>query len=204
MLRQRGIKKTSTFVKNKDVYITYLPSTEWNQSCPGKIYIHEYISTDLGKTGFIDVWRYLLLYRTGSSKATKDTDFVCNIPLLQGTMPHTESNFFFYHWSRRNSLSHRLMSWGLSPFTCDWSELKWPKTETQELPSEDETLFQRESDWTLAQVAQRGCGVSILGDIQKSSGHSPRKSSLGGPAGAGGLDQRTSRGPSSGGLSVIV
>ena len=59
------------------------------------------------------------------------------------------------------------------------------------------TLFYCEHHWALAQVAQRGCGVSLLGDIQKPSGHGPGQLALGGPAWAGVLlDQMTSRGPS--------
>lgn len=71
-------------MKNKDVYVTHLPSTERNQSCPSKIDINKYIPIDLGKPGFTDRWRYHLPYRTGSSNATEDTDFICNIQLLQG------------------------------------------------------------------------------------------------------------------------
>ena len=37
-------------------------------------------------------------------------------------------------------------------------------------------------DQALAQVAQGGCGVSTLGDIQKPSGHGPWQPALGGPA----------------------
>ena len=55
--------------------------------------------------------------------------------------------------------------------------------------------FHRAGDIALAQVAQRGCGVSHLGDTQKPSGHGPGQPALGGPAWAGGLDLMTSRGP---------
>jgi len=37
----------------------------------------------------------------------------------------------------------------------------------------------------LAQVAQAGCGFSVLGDIQKLYGYGPRQLALGGPAWAG-------------------
>jgi len=51
-----------------------------------------------------------------------------------------------------------------------------------------------DSDWALAQVAQRGYGVSSFRDIQKLSGHGPGQPDVGGPAWAGKLDQMTSRG----------
>ncbi|KAK4817922.1 hypothetical protein QYF61_002763 [Mycteria americana] len=45
---------------------------------------------------------------------------------------------------------------------------QWAQTETQEGPTERlETLFYCEGDRALAQIAQGGCGVSILGDVQK-------------------------------------
>ena len=43
----------------------------------------------------------------------------------------------------------------------------------------------REGDQALAQVAQRGCGVSVLGDTQKPSGCGPGQPALGDTAGAG-------------------
>ena len=53
----------------------------------------------------------------------------------------------------------------------------------QEVPSEhQETLCYCEGDRALAQVAQRGSGVSLLGGIQKPSGHDPGQPGLGGPA----------------------
>jgi len=61
--------------------------------------------------------------------------------------------------------------------------LKQAQTGTQEVPSEhQETLFQWEGGQTLTQVAQRGCEVSILGDIQKPPGHGPGKPASGSPA----------------------
>ena len=51
-----------------------------------------------------------------------------------------------------------------------------------------------EDDRALAQVAQRGCGVSISVGIQKPSGHGRGQPVLGGPAWAGGLDKMISRG----------
>ena len=43
-------------------------------------------------------------------------------------------------------------------------------------------FFHCEDGQTLAQVAWRGCGVSILGDIQNVAGRSPGKLALGVPA----------------------
>jgi len=68
------------------------------------------------------------------------------------------------------------------------------KSETQEVPSEHkETLCYTECDRALAQVAQRGCEASILADIQKPSGHGPRKTRA--LCEQRGLDHMTSRGP---------
>lgn len=48
------------------------------------------------------------------------------------------------------------------------------KMETQELLSEhEETLLYCEGDQVLMQGAQRGCGISILGNISSPSGHGP-------------------------------
>jgi len=42
------------------------------------------------------------------------------------------------------------------------------------VPSEcEETLSHCEGDGTLEQVAQRDCGVSVLREIEKPSGHGP-------------------------------
>lgn len=57
------------------------------------------------------------------------------------------------------------------------------------------TFFCWEGDWPLAQVVQRGCGVSLLRDIQKPSGYGPGQSALSVPAWSGGLEQMPSRGP---------
>lgn len=46
-----------------------------------------------------------------------------------------------------------------------------------------------EGDKALGQVAQRICAVSLVGGVQKSSGHGPGQPALGGPASAGQLDQ---------------
>ena len=50
----------------------------------------------------------------------------------------------------------------------------WAKTEIQEGPSEHQkTLFPIENESVQAQVTQAPYGVSMLGDIQKLSGHRP-------------------------------
>lgn len=56
------------------------------------------------------------------------------------------------------------------------------------------SLFHCGSDQLLAWFAQRGCTVSILGDIQRLSGCGPGELAVGGPVWAGNLDQMTSRG----------
>ena len=58
-----------------------------------------------------------------------------------------------------------------------------------------ETLCHYEGDQAVPQIAQGGCGVSIVGDTQNSSGHGLGHPALGGSIWAGGLDQMTSRGP---------
>ncbi len=75
---------------------------------------------------------------------------------------------------------------------AQWQDQRqWAQTETQEVPSEhQETLFHSESE----EVAQRGGGVSILGDSQAPPTH-PGQPAPGGPAWAGGLDQMTFKGP---------
>ncbi|KAK4828652.1 hypothetical protein QYF61_000300 [Mycteria americana] len=72
---------------------------------------------------------------------------------------------------------------------------QWAQTETQEVPSEhQEKLFYTEGYQALAQVALRGGGVSLLGEIQKPFGHGPglQVALL---EWGGGLDKVTSRGP---------
>lgn len=62
------------------------------------------------------------------------------------------------------------------------------QTDTYEVPSEhQETIFHCEDD-------QKGCEVSIHGDVQNSVGHDPRHPSLGDCVCSGVLDQ-DSRGP---------
>ena len=55
--------------------------------------------------------------------------------------------------------------------------------ETQEaLSDHQETLFYFKGAETLAQVSQRGCGVSHIGDIHKLTGHIPGQLATGGSA----------------------
>lgn len=89
--------------------------------------------------------------------------------------------------------------WSQAPFSgAQWKDQKkGAQTETWEAPSEHQgTLFHCEGDRALAQLTLGGCGVSILGDIQKLSGHGPRQPGLGDSAWAWGLGQVTSRGSS--------
>jgi len=57
------------------------------------------------------------------------------------------------------------------------------------------TFFHCEGDRALAQVAQKGCGVPMLGDIQKPSRHGPEQLAIDGLALAEGLDKMTSGHP---------
>lgn len=58
-----------------------------------------------------------------------------------------------------------------------------------------ESVVDSAGDWSVAQVAQRGCGISFLEDTQKSSGLGPEQPALGVSGCAGRLDQVTSRSP---------
>ena len=71
----------------------------------------------------------------------------------------------------------------MEPGSVQWQpQRQWAQTETQEVPSEDqETLFHCEGDRALAQAVQGGCGVSVLGDIQKPSGRGLGQLTVGGP-----------------------
>lgn len=63
------------------------------------------------------------------------------------------------------------------------------QTATQEVPSEhQETIFHSEDD-------QKGCDVSIHGDVQNSAEHGPRQAALGDTVYFGVLNQKDSRGP---------
>ena len=57
---------------------------------------------------------------------------------------------------------------------------QWAETAAQEIPPEhEEELLYCVTDPTLEQVAQRGCGVSLTGDIQELSGCNPVPCALG-------------------------
>ena len=65
-----------------------------------------------------------------------------------------------------------------------WREKKqWIQSKIQGIPfKQNRKTFHCESGQTLAQVAQRGCGVSILGVIQNPTGYSPGQRALHDPA----------------------
>ena len=57
------------------------------------------------------------------------------------------------------------------------------QTEAQEVLSEhEEELLRSEGNGALKQVAQRGCGVSLSGDIQDPPGQGPVQPAVGHPA----------------------
>lgn len=72
----------------------------------------------------------------------------------------------------------------LAALECSGSVLtgpqrQWALPEAREDPSEHkEALFSCQGDGALAQVAWRGCGVSMCADTQESSGRGPRQSAL--------------------------
>ena len=70
---------------------------------------------------------------------------------------------------------------------------RWAHTEI--LLKLKRTLFLREGGQTLAQVAQRSCGVSTLGETQNLAGHSPGQPAPGDLALSGRWGQAISSGP---------
>ena len=78
-----------------------------------------------------------------------------------------------------------LRGWSQSLFSCAQQQDKRQRaqTEAQEVPVEyDGALLYCEGGRALAQVAQRGCGVSFSGDIQNPPGCRPVQRALGDPA----------------------
>jgi len=60
---------------------------------------------------------------------------------------------------------------------------QWAYAEMYEAPSErQQTRLSCEGDQAHVDIAQRDCGVSLLGDLQKPSGPGPGQLALGGPA----------------------
>jgi len=61
------------------------------------------------------------------------------------------------------------------------------QTEAEEVPAEhEEELLPSEGDGAVAQAAQRGCGVSVSGDVQAPPGQGPVQPAVGDPASVGG------------------
>lgn len=84
------------------------------------------------------------------------------------------------------------------PAAAEWDSAeflssKWPATTWHNFIK---TGFHHEDDWVLAQLAQWGCAVSILADLEKLSGRGVGQRAQGVPAGAESLDQMASSGPS--------
>jgi len=81
--------------------------------------------------------------------------------------------------------------WGQTLFSGAQQQDKGQRaqTEAEEVPAEhEEELLHSEDDGALEQAAQRGCGVSLSGDIQDPPGQGPVQPAIGDPASAGGLD----------------
>lgn len=90
-----------------------------------------------------------------------------------------------FSWHLQPCLKHGFVKVPAAPLAvleCSGSVLTGPKRqwalpETQEDPSEcKEALLYCQGDGALAQVAWRGCGVSMCADTQESSGHGPKQS----------------------------
>jgi len=68
-----------------------------------------------------------------------------------------------------NFLNYELCAQHISEIKCDH---KWAQTEVTY--DHQDTFFYCKGDQALEDVARRGGGVSIPGDIQKPSGHGPK------------------------------
>lgn len=99
--------------------------------------------------------------------------------------------------SRRNLINilqisegrlHRRQNWIIASGAQIQHRRQWEHTETREAPTWTwgSISLSCDGDGALAQVAQRECGDSLLGDLQKPSGYSPRDLAVAGPAWAGG------------------
>lgn len=94
-------------------------------------------------------WRYRVKFRLAIRKPNLFWNYVC------------------LHCSQNESILFTLWFVNMTKKSCPVSyQRQWVQMETREVPSEHTGVFYYESDWSLAQVAQRGCG-----DIQKSYGH---------------------------------
>lgn len=84
------------------------------------------------------------------------------------------------------------------PSGAQWQDQRqWSQTEMQEVPSEHKERVCQLWEWpTVAKIAQRDGGVSILANRRKLSGHGLGEQDLGFPAWAWVLDWVTSRGHS--------
>ena len=70
--------------------------------------------------------------------------------------------------------------WGQALFSGVQDKRQWAQTETQQVPAEyKQNIFYCEGDQTLE---ERGCEISVVGDLQKSYGCGPGQVALGVPA----------------------
>ena len=97
--------------------------------------------------------------------------------------------------------------WGQTLFSGAQQQDKgqWAQTEAEEVLSEhEEELLPSEGDGAVAQVAQRGCGVSFSGDTQDLPGRGSVQPALGDPASAGGWTGWPTEVPSNPDHAVIL
>lgn len=79
----------------------------------------------------------------------------------------------------------------MKPASAQW----WPVAGPEAMATSRNTLFHCDGEQTPAQIAQRGCRVSFLGNMQKPSGHGPGQPVPGGHLKQQGWHQKTVRGP---------